>query len=212
LAGKTLLVTMGPTREPWDGVRCWTNLSSGRMGAALATAAFLRGARVLAVAGPGTPRLPGGLERHDTGTAKEMFAVAKALWPQADAGIFAAAVADYSPLPQGEGKFKKGIDPLVVEFSRNPDILLHLAAERRSAQKIMGFAAETSDLEARASAKLERKKADMIVGNLVGGTDTGFASDNNTVFVRDLHGRTESWPVLSKADIAWRLLDWLENL
>jgi phosphopantothenoylcysteine decarboxylase/phosphopantothenate--cysteine ligase len=214
LAGKTLLVTMGPTREPWDGVRCWTNLSSGRMGAALAAAAFLRGARVLALAGPGTPRLPGEVERQDTGTAKEMFAAAQALWPQADAGLFAAAVADYSPLPQGEGKFKKrdSAVPLLVEFARNPDILLHLAGERRPGQKVMAFAAETSDLEARATAKLERKKADMIVGNLVGGADSGFAGDKNTVFVRDIHGRAESWPVLSKADIAWRLLDWLGTL
>jgi phosphopantothenoylcysteine decarboxylase/phosphopantothenate--cysteine ligase len=212
LAGKTLLLTMGPTREQWDGVRCWTNLSSGRMGAALATAAFLRGARVLAVAGPGTPRLPDGVERHDTGTAREMFAAAKELWPQADSGICAAAVADYSPLPLGQGKFKKGVDPLVVQFSSNPDILLHLAGERRCGQKIMAFAAESSDLQARASAKLERKKADMIVGNLVGGTDTGFAGDNNTVFVRDRNGRSESWPVLSKADVAWRLLDWLGTL
>ncbi|MDR1359911.1 MAG: bifunctional phosphopantothenoylcysteine decarboxylase/phosphopantothenate--cysteine ligase CoaBC [Deltaproteobacteria bacterium] len=214
LAGKTILLTMGPTREPWDGVRCWTNLSSGRMGAALATAAFLRGARVLALAGPGTPRLPGGVERRDMGTAREMFAAAKDLWPQADVGIFAAAVADFSPLPQGEGKFKKGegSDPLVVEFSRNPDILLSLAQERRLGQKIMAFAAETSDLQARARAKLERKKADLIVGNLVGGADSAFAGENNTVFVLDIHGRAEAWPVLPKADIAWRLLDWLISL
>ncbi|MDR2076730.1 MAG: bifunctional phosphopantothenoylcysteine decarboxylase/phosphopantothenate--cysteine ligase CoaBC [Desulfovibrio sp.] len=214
MAGKTLLVTLGPTREPWDGVRCWTNLSSGRMGAAVATAAFLRGARVLAVAGPGAPRLPGGVERHDTGTAREMFAAARSLWPQADAGIFTAAVADYSPLPLGEGKFKKrqAGESLSIAFSGNPDILFHLAAERRIGQKVVGFAAETSDLEAQATAKLEWKKADMIVGNLVGGADSGFAGDKNTVFVRDIHGRAESWPVLSKADVAWRLLDWLETL
>ena len=214
LAGKTLMVTMGPTREPWDGVRCWTNLSTGRMGAAVATVAYLRGARVLAVAGPGTPRLPGGLERHDVGTAREMFSVARTLWPQADAGVFTAAVADYSPKTQGEGKFKKreSAESLTVEFTGNPDILLRLAAERRPGQKVVGFAAETSDLEAQATAKMERKKADMIVGNLVGGADAGFAGDKNTVFVRDIHGRIESWPVLSKAEVAWRLLDWLETL
>jgi phosphopantothenoylcysteine decarboxylase/phosphopantothenate--cysteine ligase len=214
MAGKTLLVTVGPTREPWDGVRCWTNLSTGRMGAAVATAAHLRGARVLAVAGPGTPRMPGGLERQDVDTAREMFAAAETLWPQADAGVFTAAVADYRPVPQGEGKFKKqeADDPLNIAFARNPDILLHLASGRRPGQKVVGFAAETSCLEDQVKAKLVRKKADMIVGNLVVGEDTGFGGGKNTVFVRDIHGRTESWPALSKADIAWRLLDWLETL
>jgi phosphopantothenoylcysteine decarboxylase/phosphopantothenate--cysteine ligase len=214
MAGKTLLVTMGPTREPWDGVRCWTNLSTGRMGAAVATAAYLRGARVLAVAGPGTPKTPGGLERQDVDTAREMFAAAETLWPQADAGVFTAAVADYRPLPQGEGKFKKQAadDPLNIAFARNPDILFHLASARRPGQKVVGFAAETSCLEAQVKAKLVRKKADMIVGNLVVGEDTGFGGGKNTVFVRDVHGRTESWPALTKADVAWRLLDWLETL
>ncbi|MDR2161321.1 MAG: bifunctional phosphopantothenoylcysteine decarboxylase/phosphopantothenate--cysteine ligase CoaBC [Desulfovibrio sp.] len=214
LAGKTLLVTLGPTREVWDGVRCWTNLSTGRMGAAVVGAAFLRGARVLALAGPGVPPLPAEVERVDVVSAGEMFSRAQDLWPRADVGVFAAAVSDFAPLPRGEGKFKKdgASRNLSIAFSPNQDILASLSGRRRPGQKIVGFAAETSDLEEQATEKLRRKNMDMVVGNLVGGEDAGFALDKNTVFVRDALGRAESWPTLAKTDVAWRLLDWLVTL
>lgn len=214
MAGKTVLVTLGPTRELWDGVRCWTNLSTGRMGGSVVEAAYLRGARVIAVAGPGVPRLPASVERHDVTSAKDMFEAARALWPEANAGVFTAAVADFSPMPQGQGKFKKQAagEIIQVSFSANPDILATLAASRRPDQKVVGFAAETSDLEANVSLKLERKKADMIVGNLVGVTDSGFGGDKNTVLIKDAVGRSEAWPALSKGDVGWRIIDWLLTL
>ena len=214
MAGQTVLVTLGPTRELWDGVRCWTNLSTGRMGGSVVEAAYLRGARVIAIAGPGVPRLPAAVERHDVTSAREMFETAKALWPEADAGIFTAAVADFSPVPQGQGKFKKqnAGETIQVGFSANADILATLSASRRPGQKVVGFAAETSDLEANVTGKLERKRADMMVGNLVGVEGSGFAGSRNTVLIKDARGRSEAWPSLSKGDVGWRIFDWLLTL
>ena len=214
LAGKTIMVTLGPTQELWDGVRCWTNLSTGRMGASIVEAAYLRGARVIALAGPGVPRLPAPVERHNVTSAKDMFDAAQEVWPEADAGVFAAAVADFSPVPQGSGKFKKlgAGETIQVSFSANRDILATLSASRKGHQKVIGFAAETSDLETNVTAKLERKKADMIVGNLVGQTDSGFGGSRNTVLIKDAGGRSEAWPALSKGDVGWRIFDWLLTL
>lgn len=215
MAGSTVLVTLGPTWEAWDSVRVWTNRSTGRMGAALAVAACLRGARVQAVAGPGVPELPADIERHDVASANEMFEAAEALWPDADTGIFTAAVADFRPVPHIGGKFKKqdAAGGFSVPFVANPDILATLGGKAAPGQKLLGFAAETSGLETSARAKLRRKKAHMIAGNLVGASaDSGFASSNNTMFVCDCRGKEEHWPVMSKEDVAWRLLDWLLTL
>ena len=214
MAGKTVLVTLGPTRELWDGVRCWTNLSTGRMGSCVVEAAYLRGARVIALAGPGVPRLPAPVERHDVTSAMDMFTAAKAMWPQADIGVFTAAVADFHPVAQGQGKFKKqnAGETVHVEFSANPDILATLSASRSAGQKVVGFAAETSDLETHVTDKLQRKKTDMMVGNLVGVAGSGFAGSQNTVLVKDSLGRMETWPTLSKGDVGWRIFDWLLTL
>ena len=211
LAGRKVVVTLGPTREAWDGVRFWTNRSTGLMGAALATAAWLRGAEVHAVAGPGVPKLPAGVHRYDVESARRMYEQTVALWPEMDAGVCTAAVADFSPEPHGPAKFKKSgaADGFSLRFTPNPDILAELGRTRRPKQRLLGFAAETGDLEAAARGKLERKGADMIAGNLIGGPDSGFASGTNTMFVVDNRGRAEHWPTMSKADVAWRLLDWL---
>ena len=107
MAGQRVMLTMGPTREKWDGVRYWTNPSSGTMGAALATSAWLRGAEVTAVCGPGCPDLPAGVERIGVGSAREMFEAASDCWPRMDMGLFCAAVADFSPEPLGPQKFKE---------------------------------------------------------------------------------------------------------
>lgn len=214
LAGTTVLVTLGPTREAWDAVRFWSNPSTGVMGAALAVGAWLRGAVVHAVCGPGAPWLPSGVRRHDVTSAREMFAAARDLWPGADAGLFTAAVADFSPEPFADGKFKKNASPegFSVRFTPNPDILRTLAADRRPAssphgpQKVMGFAAESGDLEAAVRHKLRAKGADMVVGNLI---SDGFATVDNTVFVAHADGREERFERLPKAELAWRLLSWL---
>ena len=214
MIGQTVLLTLGPTREQWDGVRVWTNLSTGLMGACIAHAASLRGAFVHALAGPGVPWLPAGVCRHDVTSARQMFDKALELWPWADYGIFTAAVADFYPEPFGKAKFKKnaaesGFD---IRFLPNPDILSTLAAEAQPRQRILGFAAESDNLVEHAKAKLLRKKAHMIAGNLISAPNSGFASSSNQVFVCDVAGREEHWPTLSKADVAWRLLDWLLTL
>ena len=214
MAGKTLLLTLGPTQEQWDGVRVWTNLSTGLMGACIAHAAYLRGASVHALAGPGVPWLPPGVQRHDVTSARQMFDKAMELWPQADLGVFTAAVADFYPEPFGKAKFKKdaatsGFD---IRFLPNPDILAALAAEAHPRQRILGFAAESDNLVEHARAKMRRKKAHMIAGNLISDPESGFAVSSNKVFVCDNSGREEDWPTLSKADVAWRLLDWLLTL
>lgn len=213
-SGRTVLVTLGPTREQWDGVRVWTNLSTGRMGAALVYAACLRGATVHAIAGPGVPALPAAVYRHDVQSAAEMFAAADSVWAEADYGIFTAAVADFSPDPHGPEKFKKqgAADGFSIHFSPNRDILASLAAAAAPHQKILGFAAETDKLEASTRDKLRRKNAHLLAGNHIGRPDSGFAAATNSVFVCDKNGREEQWPSLCKEDVAWRLLDWLSTL
>lgn len=210
MRGMRVLVTLGPTREHWDGLRYWTNPSTGAMGASIAVAAWMRGARVEAICGPGTPWLPSGIVRHDVDSAREMFETASDLWPQCDAGVFTAAVADFSPEPAGDAahKFKKSSAPdgFSIRFIPNPDILKTLSFSRRPEQKVIGFAAESMDLETSVRGKLVSKKADLVVGNLI---RDGFGTADNTVFVADASGREERWTHLSKPDVAWRLLSWL---
>lgn len=212
LAGRAVLVTLGPTREAWDGVRFWSNPSTGTMGAAICVALWLRGATVHAVCGPGCPWLPPHpqMHRHDGTSAKELFALAQDLWSGMDAGIFTAAVADFSPVPLGAEKFKKNTAPngFDVHFSPNPDILKTLAAERRvgQPQKVIGFAAETGNLSTAVREKLHSKKADLIVGNLAA---HGFGTERDTVTVFDAQGAETEWADLPKTAIAWRLASWL---
>lgn len=214
MQGRRVLVTLGPTREQWDGVRYWTNPSSGVMGAAVAVALWLRGAEVHAVCGPGTPWLPAGVTRHDVTSARQMFEAADGLWDTMDAGVFTAAVADFSPVPLGAEKFKKAEarDGFSVAFTPNPDILATLGGRKRDGQKVVGFAAETSGLAESMARKLSAKNADMIVGNLVGGADAGFGTATNRVTVLARGGEPEEWPVLPKPDVAWRIVDWLVRL
>ncbi len=215
MRGLRVMVTLGPTREAWDGVRIWTNPSSGRMGAALALAAWLRGAEVDAVCGPATPWLPAGIRRHNVVSAGDMLAAAAALWDTADVGLFTAAVADFSPVSAGPEKFKKdkAQSGFSVSFTANADILRTLAARRRTGQRILGFAAETAaDLAACVRAKLASKGADMIVGNRVNEAGSGFGTATNSVLVMDRAGREEQWPAQSKADVAWGLCSWLLSL
>lgn len=215
MAGQHVMLTLGPTRECWDAVRHWTNPSTGSMGAALALAAWLRGATVDAICGPGCPWLPLGIQRHEVQSAADMYATARALWPAASVGIFTAAVADFAPVPYGKTKFKKAEaqDGFSVEFRPTVDILKHLAAERAPHQKVIGFAAETvDDLAAAARVKLASKQAHMIVANPIGQEGAGFGSATNSVVVVDTTGREEHWPSLSKPDVAWKVCTWLLNL
>ena len=218
MAGQRVMLTMGPTRETWDGVRYWTNPSSGTMGAALATAAWLRGAGVTAVCGPGCPDLPAGVERIGVGSAREMFEAASDCWPRMDMGLFCAAVADFSPEPLGPQKFKKEgrQDGFSIRFTANPDILRTLSQQRREGQKVLGFAAETTpDMESLlelARGKRARKDADLLAGNRVNSGDSGFGAATNSMAVVDRTGHEEIWPNQSKADVAWDLCSWLLRL
>ena len=190
------------------------------MGGSLAVGAWLRGAEVHAVCGPTSLWLPGpslgeDFFRHDVCNAREMFETARELWPDMDAGIFTAAVADYSPEPYGRGKFKKeqAAQGFSLRFLPNTDILRTLAGERRDDQKIVGFAAESTESE-EALADLVRRKllskgADMIVGNQI---SDGFGTATNRVFVADIQGREEHWPAQPKPDIAWNILNWLQSI
>lgn len=217
MAGQRVMLTLGPTRERWDAVRHWTNPSTGTMGACLALAAWLRGASVDAICGPGCPWLPAGIQRHNVDSAADMYSVASTLWPEASLGIFSAAVADFSPVPFGKTKFKKAAAQanggFSVDFVPNVDILKTLAASRSPQQKVLGFAAETvDDLVQAARIKLEAKQAHMIVANPIHREGAGFGSPTNSVLVLDHQGRQEEWPSLSKADIAWKICTWLLTL
>lgn len=218
MAGQRIMLTMGPTREKWDGVRYWTNPSSGTMGAALATSAWLRGAEVTAVCGPGCPDLPAGVERIGVGSAREMFEAASDCWPRMDMGLFCAAVADFSPEPLGPQKFKKEgrQDGFSIRFTANPDILRSLSHQRREGQKVLGFAAETTpDMDSLlelARGKRARKDADLLAGNRVNSGDSGFGAATNSMAVVDRTGHEEIWPNQSKADVAWDLCSWLLRL
>ena len=216
MAGKRVMVTLGPTREAWDGVRFWSNPSTGLMGAALAVCAWLRGAEATVVCGPGVRvRLPREIARVDVVSARDMFEAASGLWPQMDMGMFTAAVADFSPHPFGPHKFKKidAPDGLTVAFTPNPDILRTLAHGRKPGQKVLGFAAETApDMKALlplAHAKLQGKKADVLAANRINSTDSGFGTPTNAMAVVDAAGHEEIWPTQSKADVAWELCSWL---
>ena len=212
MAGQTVMITLGPTREKWDGVRFWSNPSSGTMGASFAVAAWLRGADVHAICGAGTPELPSAITRHDVTSAAEMYQAADSLWKDMNIGVFTAAVADYAPVPFGDSKFKKGGDDLTVSFTRTVDILKTLGNAKRDDQRVIGFAAETDNIHENVKKKLAAKNADIVVGNNVAKSGSGFGSATNEVCIVDRNGRQEDWPVAPKPEVSWRVFDWLLQL
>jgi phosphopantothenoylcysteine decarboxylase/phosphopantothenate--cysteine ligase len=204
LSGRHILVTAGPTHEPIDPVRYIANRSSGKQGFAIAEALARLGARVTLIAGPVTLATPAGVARIDVETATQMAAAVQAALP-ADVAVMAAAVADWRVEPNGH-KLKKADGPPALALSRNPDILADLAQDPRRPRLVIGFAAETQDMEVEAQAKLIRKGADAIVGNDVSGDVMG--GDNNTVALVTRDG-IERWPLLPKAAVAARLAEWI---
>jgi phosphopantothenoylcysteine decarboxylase/phosphopantothenate--cysteine ligase len=212
LAGKQVLVSLGPTREPWDAVRFWSNPSSGTMGACMAMAAYLRGADVTVVAGPTALNFPCGMAVVPVTTARQMHEACTDLWPSMDMACLTAAVADYRPVPFGETKFKKTTSAgagITVEFETNPDILRSLGESKREGQKLIGFAAETDHLREEAARKLAAKNLDLIAANNIAKAGSGFGVATNEMFVLDAKGRKEQWPQLPKTEVAWRLWDHL---
>jgi phosphopantothenoylcysteine decarboxylase/phosphopantothenate--cysteine ligase len=207
LAGRTVLITAGPTREELDPVRYLSNHSSGKMGYAIACAARNRGARVILVSGPVDLAVPQKVEVVSVTTAREMHAAVMANRGAADVIIMAAAVADFRPAQRAIGKVKKGAErQLTLELVRNPDILAELGAGRGQAV-LVGFAAETGDLLANARKKLKEKGLDLIVANDVTMPGAGFGSDTNTVCFLDRSGRVVELPCLPKEEVAARLLE-----
>jgi phosphopantothenoylcysteine decarboxylase/phosphopantothenate--cysteine ligase len=199
LADKTVLVTAGPTREPIDPVRFITNRSSGKMGYAIAAAAAQQGARVVLLSGPTALPVPPGITLHNVQTAQDMYDATHASVRDADIFIATAAVADYRPVVVAEHKIKKSQESMSIELIRTPDILASVAA-LEAAPFTVGFAAETENVREYALGKLERKKLDMIVANLVGAA-CGFDSDDNAVDVY-WQGGEQSFATASKVELA----------
>lgn len=207
LAGRTVLVTAGPTYEPLDPVRFLGNRSSGRMGFALAAEAARRGARVVLVAGPVRLATPPGVQRVDVTTAREMEGAVREHAPAADMVVMTAAVADYRPRNTAPTKIKKEDGPPPpVELEENPDILAGLR-DVAPAAVIVGFAAETRDLERNARVKLERKRADFLVANDVSRKDIAFDSNANEVMVFRREGEPLFLSRRPKEELAASLLD-----
>ncbi|TES84570.1 MAG: bifunctional phosphopantothenoylcysteine decarboxylase/phosphopantothenate--cysteine ligase CoaBC [Dehalococcoidia bacterium] len=208
LAGKKLVVTAGGTQEPIDPVRHITNPSSGKMGYAIAEAARDRGAEVKLITAPTSLPQPAGVEVIPVRTTIEMQkAVAKAV-TKADALIMAAAVTDYQPKTIAKDKIKKDTLELKLELVRTPDIL----AEVRGDFIKVGFAAESNDIVANAKKKLVGKKLDMIVANDITAADSGFGVDTNKVTIIGKKGKVEKLPLMSKREVADRILDGVVGL
>jgi phosphopantothenoylcysteine decarboxylase/phosphopantothenate--cysteine ligase len=218
LTGRKVVVTGGPTREALDPVRFLSNRSSGKQGLALAQAAVDAGAFVTLVMGPVGGQVPVGVEHRPVTTAEEMLAAVLAAVDGADVLFMAAAVSDFRPESTAVHKIKKtdaGDDRRSVQLRRTPDILEAVKAlrARTGAPRItVGFAAETRDIMTYGRDKLERKGLDLIAINDVGATDAGFAVDTNRVVLLKASGDQEEWPLLTKAEVAERLVGETANL
>jgi phosphopantothenoylcysteine decarboxylase/phosphopantothenate--cysteine ligase len=206
LEGETVLITAGPTQEPLDPVRYISNRSSGKMGYALAEAAAARGARVVLISGPVHLTPPAGVELVPVRTAVEMREAVFQHLDDAGIVIKSAAVADFHLSKVPEQKVKKTAARVSLELDPTPDILAELG-RKKGDRLLIGFAAETQNLAQEARRKLETKNCDMVVGNLVGGAETGFESDQNEVVLALRTGDTISVPRASKREIADRIFD-----
>lgn len=203
LAGKRLVVTAGGTREPIDPVRYIGNRSSGKMGYAVAEAARDRGAEVTLISAPTWLAEPGGIEVVHVQTARQMKEAVSGAVLKADALVMAAAVADYQPKDYRGTKIKKNAPTMTVEMVRTPDILNEVKGNFLR----VGFAAESENMVANAREKLEKKHLDLIVANDITAADSGFGTDTNQVTMIDRNGKVENLPLLSKREVADRILD-----
>lgn len=204
--GKRVLVTAGPTREHIDPVRYISNPSTGRMGYAVARAAEHRGAEVVLVSGPVSLKAPVNVEMIRAGSAKEMAAAVFAHMEKADIIIKTAAVSDYRPKESAKQKIKKSDGETTLVLQKTEDILLELGKNRKN-KILVGFAAETENLEKNAKEKLERKNLDIIAGNLLDGESSGFGTETNRVILFFRNGDKEILPLMEKESVAHILLD-----
>jgi phosphopantothenoylcysteine decarboxylase/phosphopantothenate--cysteine ligase len=206
LEGLKALITAGPTIEYIDPVRIVTNRSTGKMGYALTRSAWRRGAEVTLVSGPTHLDPPKGIEVITVKTAEEMREAVLHNYRDKDVVIKAAAVSDYRPMRKAQEKEKKKGSPITVEMIPTPDILAELGKDKGDIT-LVGFAAETIDHVANAMDKIRKKNLDLIVVNDVSREDRGFAADSNEVRMIDREGNQEAVPLMSKEDVADRILD-----
>ena len=210
LSGRRVVVTAGPTREAVDPVRFLSNRSTGRMGFALAAAAWRRGAEVDLIAGPAPLPPPTGPRLHRVESAEEMKVAVRRRLADAEVLVMAAAVADFRPAAVAESKIKKESAPEAIALEPAPDILRETVDDRPARCIVVGFALETEDGEAHARRKLESKRLDLVVLNETG-PGSGFESETNRVTLIDRHGEQETLPLLSKDEVAERILDRVER-
>lgn len=206
LAGKSVLVTAGATREPIDPVRFITNHSTGKMGAAIAKAAMYRGAEVTLIAGHMETEPPMFVETVEAETAEDMYNEVMSHAPYADIIIKAAAVADYTPETTAAEKIKKTDGEAVIRLRRTKDILKRLGETRRNGQFLCGFSMETENVIENSKKKLEKKKVNMICANSLKTEGAGFGTDTNVITVITKDGVKEL-PKMTKFEAANAILD-----
>ncbi len=210
LTGERILVTAGPTEEPLDPVRFITNLSSGKMGYALARVASRRGAKVTLITGPTNLSLPPVDKIVHIRTAREMYEAVLQHYKKSSIIIKAAAVADYRPATEAAEKIKKNGQPLSLMLDRNPDIISEIG-KSKGRRILVGFAMETQNLLANARDKLKRKKLDFIVANSLRDEGAGFQTDTNIITIIDRGGNVEALPIMTKIDAAAKILDRIKD-
>jgi phosphopantothenoylcysteine decarboxylase/phosphopantothenate--cysteine ligase len=206
LEGKSILITASRTEEPLDPVRYLANRASGKMGYAIAQEAYQRGAKVTLISGPSNLPSPSGLNFIQVKTAKEMLAAVRSAFKKANALIMAAAVSDFSPSVISKDKIKKGEGQILLKLKPTVDILKEMG--RKKKEKILvGFSLETGDQIKNAKKKLAQKNLDLIVVNNPNVSGAGFEVDTNQVTLIDKRGKTEKLPLLSKKEVAAKILD-----
>ena len=211
LAGKTIVINAGPTREAIDPVRFIANASTGKMGYAIATEALARGAKVRLVSGPVSIEAPAGAEVIPVVSAAQMLEASLEAFEGADAAICTAAVADYTPKRKADHKLKKSVERLdIIELVETEDILAALSA-RKGERVVIGFAAETNDLIAYAQAKLARKGCDLIVANDVSRKDSTFGADTSKILFVSADG-VEELETMPLPEVARAIIDRLAHL
>lgn len=204
LKGKTVLVTAGPTVEVLDPVRYFTNHSTGKMGFAIAEVARDLGAKVILISGPTSLETPYGVERIDVVSAQDMYEAVIARFEEADIVVKAAAVADYRPKEVFNEKVKKSDGDLTIVMERTKDILAELG-KRKKHQLLIGFAAESTNVEQFALKKLKKKNLDLIVANNIKKDGSGFGHETNVVTIYNRLGGKKELPLLLKRDVAYEI-------
>jgi phosphopantothenoylcysteine decarboxylase/phosphopantothenate--cysteine ligase len=204
--GESILVTASRTEEPLDPVRYLSNRSSGKMGYAIAQEAYERGAKVTLISGPSNLPPPSGLNFIPVQTTKEMLSTVRSSFRKADALIMTAAVADFSPAVISKEKIKRGEEEIVLKLKPTVDILKEISKKKKN-KILVGFSLETEDEIKNANKKLTEKNLDLIVVNNPNVPGAGFEVDTNQVILIDKQGKVEKLPLLSKKEVASKILD-----